>query len=181
MPTHKLTLYPKNPEFIIEQKDTLITSLKEIGFIEKHWQTPSQFLVGDKFLSLITFLGCSPYIEITPNDNHNFCYVEFAPRHDTVQFLHAPYTKAPRCRHCKYQEKQWQTIIEQWQQSKTDFVWTCPQCYKESQLHELNWRHCAGFAKEAIYIWNIFEGEAVPNDLLLETLENVTHVKWDYF
>jgi hypothetical protein len=56
----------------------LTAQLAALGLIGEAIQVDDEarFLVGDRFFQALSFLGCSPYIEITPGeDGRPFCHV----------------------------------------------------------------------------------------------------------
>jgi len=94
----KLYLYPEDPNYIIDKR-RLSLRLKEQGFVDKVL-SPNRFSVGDRFLSLLTFMGCSPDIELEPQTNAPYCYVEF--NIDTKpHFIAGSNLKNARCPHCR--------------------------------------------------------------------------------
>ena len=138
----------------------LFSLLKALELIEKKL-SPTRYSTGNNFVSLLTFMGCSPNIELEPQDDKPFCYIEIEST-QKVQFISGKNTKFPPCPHCKKPLKDT----------------SCAHCDKQIDLAKLNWRKSAFVASSWITIGNIYELEAVPNDQLLDTLKNETGVNW---
>ncbi len=156
----KLYLYPDKPKVIIELSK-LITLLSELKFINHHLGD-NRYATGDKFVSLLTFMGCSPDIELEPQEDSPYCYIEVETASKAV-FISGKNIKKAKCPHCKVDLKQ---------------PMTCPNCQETLKPETLNWRKTAFFASTWIAIGNIYELEAIPNDHFLDMLENQTGVKW---
>lgn len=155
----KLYLYPDNPMYVLNP-NKLFSLLKALELIEKKL-SPTRYSTGNNFVSLLTFMGCSPNIELEPQDDKPFCYIEIEST-QKVQFISGKNTKFPPCPHCKKPLKDT----------------SCAHCDKQIDLAKLNWRKSAFVASSWITIGNIYELEAVPNDQLLDTLKNETGVNW---
>lgn len=141
--------------------EVLLKSIKLIG--EK--LSESQYAVGDNFLSHLTFMGCSPSIELEPHPDKPYCYIEIE-NYKNRQFVSGVNLKKARCTLCKGEFK-----------SVTEKA-TCSNCQEVLELEKINWRKSAFVAKTWIIIGNIYELEAIPNDGLLDTLEKETGVEW---
>jgi hypothetical protein len=163
----KLYLYPDNPDIDFEYKqlEALLNTQELIGAEI----TNGRFATGNRFLSLLTFMGCSPDIEIYPQDDKPFCYIEIEAS-ETPRFIAGRNTSKASCPNCK-------TAIDRIPKP-IETQLNCPSCELEIELAKLNWRKSAFIAKSWIVIGNIYEFEAVPNDELLIALEKTTGVKW---
>ena len=159
----KLMLYPNDINYkanIIELEGLL----SEIGLIDKEI-TGKKFKVGDNFLSLLTFMGCSPNIELEPQKDKPFCYIELNSS-EKAQLVFGSNLKKGQCTHCKAKV------------SKISKELQCLTCAKPLELSKINWRKTAFVAQTWITIGNIYELEAIPNDALLNTLKSKTRVEW---
>jgi len=160
----KLVLYPEESgyEIDLEKLEEVLTENRFIGTeLSKY-----QYLVGDDFLSHLTFMGCSPNIELEPQtDDKPFCYIALN-RSGKSQFIAGSNLKKARCTYCKGEV------------SKLDVNALCAHCDKPLALTKINWRKTAFVAKVWITIGNIYELEAIPNDALLSTLQRTTGVQW---
>lgn len=183
MVQNKLVLYPIDTHFHVDHLPSFIDALRQIGFVGELFTQRKRggYLVGDNFFSLVTFLGCLPFVPIEPKNDEEFCYIDILPIQKEAQFLASNRLKEVRCPKCRYEEKAWQHVVEQWNKDKTDFSYTCPQCGHSTSIERLNWKRKAAITCWAIEIHGIYESEALPNDLLLDTLKQQTNVVWDYF
>lgn len=172
---HRLVLHPANPDTSCTQ-DALIHLLKEIQFIDVQ-ETPTRFQIGHKFLQQMTFLGCSPTIDIAPNGDQAYVYIEVPETRSNKQFHSGKNLKYPRCPHCKETLK---NIAEVIQQAEDPNPISCPSCHALINPINFNWRKSAFFGKSHIVIANIYEAEAVPNENLLSYLSTLTNDAWKY-
>ena len=138
----------------------------------------NKFYTGDAFLSLLTFLGCAPNINLSPKDGDNFCYIEFKEITGEAEMLGHTGSIIPLCLDCKHKLKHWQSI-KNYMLAKTSF--NCPECNTLLKISELKWRREAGYGQFYISIANIYSHEAVPSEKLLQTLEQTTGFAWHYF
>jgi len=157
----KLYIYPDeiNYQSDITALSALLNEIKVIG----QELSKKRYATGDEFLSFLTFMGCSPNIELEPQNEKPFCYIEIDSFNKPL-FITGKNTKYPNCPHCKKQLK----------------ALNCLQCNKQISLNKLNWRKSAFIASSWICFGNIYELEAIPNDELLRILEQETGLKWKY-
>ncbi len=160
----KLVIYPVTTEHS-KGLSNLEALLKDIQLIGDRL-SEDRFQVGDEFLSLLTFMGCSPNMELEPQkDGSAFCYIELNET-QSPQFVSGSNLKKARCTHCKAEV------------AKLDKKALCAQCKQPLVLDKINWRKTAFVAQSWITIGNIYELEAIPNDELLNTLHHKTGVQW---
>jgi hypothetical protein len=185
MKNGKLILHPAPPAAIPGSITDLITGLQDIGFLASPLEAApdTRYLAGDRFLQLITFLGCSPQIQLEPPEGGSldFCHVSLSGPSGMVRFVAGSMSAPPRCPRCRSKNAAWEQMIEAWHRDRAGFRWTCPSCGAASEVSRLNWRQGAGFGRFFLEIQNIFPGEAVPGDELLRTLEASTDTPWVYF
>ena len=139
---------------------TLALLLKDLKLIDKKLSS-KRYATGDDFLSLLTFMGCSPDIALEPQNDKPYCYVEINSL-DLPQFISGKNTQYPPCPHCK----------EKLESPK------CKSCHTTIDFTKLNWRKSAFVSRSWITIGNIYELEAIPSDQLLNALKNKTGVRW---
>ena len=163
----KLYLYPDTSDICIDEK--IIASLLEKKQLIGSKIAGDRYATGNEFLSLLTFMGCSPDIEIEPQDDKPFCYIEIS-KNKVTQFIAGKNTKSAPCPHCKIGI---QSIPDPEEKSMI-----CPACNGSIETRKLNWRKSAFVAKSWIRIGNIYELEAIPSDELLTALAEETGVKW---
>jgi hypothetical protein len=188
MNRNKLILHPGDPEQIPPPVAQISALLREIGFIgDASGPTEeANFLPGDRFLELITFLGCSPVVSIFTSsaggeNADRFCKIHLRGTGQTLEFLAGANVATPRCPRCRLREERWAGLIALWQEDPFGYRWTCTGCGQQALLHQLDWRQTAGFGRLFIEIWGIHAAEAVPTDPLLEALSRSGGGPWKYF
>lgn len=161
---------------------SLTDALKQLKFIDAPLNDePDTYLVGDNFLQLIIFLGCSPSVELAPSEEgKSFCHVSFIQPENTPQLITSKHTNNPRCPSCRKEMGDTANTIEQWQQDES-IQWSCPDCDFSGETKDLNWRHSAGVVSFFIEVNNIFPNEAVPSDELMSALKKASNSEWGYF
>ena len=180
----RLFIFPTNPEDSVES-DRLRQLLVKIGFLggkdgyrdeENHHVL--RFQTGDKFLLYICFLGCSPDIELEPQNDKPYIYIEISQPTDAVQFISGVNVKIPCCVRCKTTLTKLPQLLTT--REKLTNIFNCKQCDVLIDPYLLNWRKSAFFARTKFAVANIYESEAVPDDQLLTTLEKETGFSWKY-
>lgn len=162
----------------------IIIKLQELNFIglPLHEVSTSQFLVGNKFLQWITFMGCSPYVELEPNTaGKPFCHVRIAGPWPYPRLCYGSNTKGPCCLKCRKRFLQWRATLDIWEKPAADTVISCAHCGHAQNPVDLNWRREAGLGQLFIMVENIFPGEAGPVSGLLPELKDITGGYWEYF
>ena len=155
----KLFLYPENPDMTLKSHQ-LIELLAKQAFIGKKL-SDKRFSTGENFTSLLTFMGCSPNIELEPQENAPYCYIEIE-KSDFPLFISGQNLKKAKCPHCK----------------EPLSLPECPACNTVINPQTLNWRKTAFIASCWIAVGNIYELEAIPSDQLLNNLEKESGVRW---
>ena len=143
-----------------------------------------RFSAGHRFLELITFLGCSPHIEISPSKDEKtgFCYVQIAVLKTGPEYIAGGLTnRQPRCSHCRDSVPQWRTAWKRGGKNPNSVSVTCPSCGTSQALTTLHWPKDTGFAQFYLLVENIFPGEAVPVPELMALLGKFSGCDWRYF
>jgi hypothetical protein len=181
MPENLLYLCPADFDRAPVERSTLIASLRQARFIaeEMTFTDETHYHPGEQFLSLITFLGCSPVIDMGApgKTGEGFTHIEIEGPHDSPRFVSGNNLKIPRCPFCGHRFEKWQQLVE----SPALNTFNCPDCSKQLTAPQLRWRKCAGFGRLFIKVWGIFESEAVPSPELLALLEQASGSAWLYF
>ncbi len=140
------------------------------------------YLVGDSFLQHISFMGCSPHIELEPpHDDSPFCHIRVqGPLPQPVLHL-GRNAQAPRCPACRGRVDDWRGHSTAWVMQALSKCVLCPRCGSSQRPADLYWRHSAGAGRLFIHVEDVFPGEAVPVHALLKGLEKITGGAWDYF
>lgn len=178
-----LYLHPRDPQQTFDTA-AVVDVLRTAGFISDRFEFNGavHYKPGEEFLHLLTFLGCSPVVALGEPGltGDEFCHIEFTPATAQSRFIAGDNIKVPRCRHCNHRINDWTHLIEEWKSKGID-DWHCPECRHTTPLHRLKWKQCAGFGRQFIKIWGIFEGEAVPGEELMNLLRGITGGDWDEF
>ena len=175
MPTCKLIFFPANSEDIVSNE--LITEiLNDIDFIALPSYENNHYLPGENFLSLLTFLGCSPNINLLPTENESHCHISLIEHMKNPQCLGYTSTCNPKCPHCTKRISHWKT--DYWKTAGSKCI--CDKCDTESTYDKLNWKQECGFGRCGFEIAHIYPHEAVPTDQLINALNTNTDIDWDY-
>jgi hypothetical protein len=178
MAVSRLIFTPRDSTQHVEPSQ-LLQQLAQLELIRLPAYRDNHYLPGESFISLITFLGCSPSISLQPDDSDtddNHCFIAFINTSDQIQCLGYTRQSHPKCPHCRKRIADWKT--SDWQQPGAQC--RCDKCGTESEYAHLNWKHECGFGRSGFSIANIYPHEAVPTDQLLEKLQQQTGVAWDY-
>lgn len=180
--SNRLILYPQGLQTHVTPQ-ALVNCLRKCQLISAPFEFEGHvhYLAGDKFIDHISFLGCSPFIQLEPPEleGSEFCHVTLQ-FNDDVKFLGGENVRAPSCPACKARDEQVLQTTANNELSATT-PWRCPQCGVEHLLHQLNWRQTAAFSRLSVEVWGVHEGEAVPNNGLMNALAAVTDGPWAYF
>ncbi len=191
MAVHKLLLHPADPTCPQVATDVLIDCLQSIGLIGEpvRLDVETIYPAGEHFLQLITFLGCSPMIELElPADANSleagsrdgrYCHVTVTGHEGHLQFRADEHTTEPRCPQCRKPEPQWCELLYAWQQDPQRLHWSCTVCSYSGQLTDLNFRKSAGVGRNFIEIRGIYPSEAIPGETLLASLKLLTGCHWN--
>jgi len=159
-----------------------MAALQKIGFISQKInpeEAENIFFTGNKYLEYIAYMGCAPSIqfEASPNNSDNnsdFCFVKIH-NYKAARLIHSKkQARAPHCPNCK-------KPVKNWQQDISSTTIHCDLCHSTSSIEAFNWRKMAGYAQLFIEITDIFPKEAIPQQLLLDKLSNITNTGWQYF
>ena len=188
MPAHKLLLHPQATGFRAST-ERIATALREIGLVD----TPRMlgdgvfYSTGPAFLQLVTFLGCSPAIELDPpqdparvseaSASGTFCHV-FVDSHDQPRFRHDPHTPAPACPSCHRPLAGWPGLCAQARDNPLTTVWTCTACGRQGEFAALRLRRSAAIARCWVEIRGVHPAEAVPSAQFLQTLHELGGGPW---
>jgi len=178
-----LLITPADPIAVPADLAALLATLSRQGLIEapldpQHF--PDSFAVGAAYPRLLSFMGCSPYFKTEPEhpQDRDFCRLQLLGPWPQPRLLGRTADASPRCPACRKIDRGWR------QQSPTPQVdqrWHCPHCGADTQWGKLDWRRRAGFARLALVLHHIFEGEVVPGPELLATLQHQGIGPWTWF
>lgn len=189
MPAYKLILLPADPLCPPVNCEQLAGELQAIGLIGEPVALADEvfYPTGDNFLQLISFLGCSPMIELDPPADRatllaasaagKFCHL-FLTCTQSLTFRADSQCPPPRCPDCRQPVAEWHTAIETWRGNRAQCDWTCARCGFTGKLTGLLFRKTAAFGRTFIEIRGIHPSEAVPTDILLERLQRLVGGPW---
>jgi hypothetical protein len=186
MHTGRLVLTPKDPFYLPENLDRIIQRLRDIQFCADRIEglEGRHYLLGDRFMQLVAFMGCSPFINLEPTyDDQPFCHLFIQGPYAQPMFMRGRNTGAPRCESCRKRIPDWDSLLQQWQADPENFRAACPHCGHSQSPAGYNWRQSAGSGRLFLCVENIFPSEAIPSPELLKTLETGENMclAWSYF
>ncbi len=188
---YRLVLHPQNADYAPESSGIIRKILHDSEFIGGPSRLPDSrtataeqgFLAGEQFLQLLTFMGCSPNINLAPRyeGDRDYCHIVLSPIYAQVRFRSHAQDVFARCPECGRRDTDWPALIERWQTDTFLKKYVCPYCDKRMSLYDLGWRQLAGFGRFFIEVFSIFPQEGIPSGHLLSVLENACAQPWTYF
>jgi hypothetical protein len=178
----RLILFPSTPDAAPLERSRWQGVLREAGFIGDALTAmgPGHFRAGPEFLSCITFLGCSPALDLGfdeagGDELPNQYFVELPAAAEEPVMIGHP-ARPPRCPHCRAELADWSALPP----TSVLAEQACPECARTTALYRWQWRRHAGFGRYWIDVRGVHEGEAVPTDAFLSRLQSLTGALWDY-
>ena len=186
MSVGKLLLHPRSISTAPPSRAALVAAMQHLGLFGRPLTAESsspRFLAGERFLQLITFLGCSPHIDLDPpqDGKSEFCYLELLGPWRYPRFLQGPNTRPPGCPACRRKHAEWRSLVGPKFMQEGVPEWTCPACGHRAAASDWNWRQQAGIGRVFVQINSIFPSEAVPTNELMSRLEQLSGGTWQYF
>ncbi len=159
----------------------LLEAMTQMGFIgARLGGQEDAFLVGPDFLSLVAFAGCAVRIETRPGASGALCHVRLPPLAPQPCLYAGRNTRAPRCSGCRGRLSDWRARTAVWRARPESCV-VCPHCGDTSPPWCWDWKRQGGFGRRLILIEEVFPGEAVPTQSLLDGLAQVSGTRWRHF
>jgi hypothetical protein len=185
MSAGKLILHPQAALSPPPGQRALVSAVSEIGLVGEMLDSPPErqrFLAGERFLQLVSFLGCSPHIELEPptTGSDDFCYLEVLGPWAPPRLLRGRNTRPPGCPSCGRRKNGLPAQLRPWAELPEALRWKCGHCGAEHHPAQWNWRQQGGAARIALSINGIFPSEALPSDALLGTLKALNGEPWGY-
>lgn len=178
--TGRLLLRAQDP-FLLPEREFLTARLSEAGLLGPPLAGRNDaFSVGERFLQLVTFSGCSVRVELSPAGDASFCHIRFTGPFRRPVFLSGRNTRPPRCRSCRSPLWNWKEVAPAWDKAAPAPV-SCPSCGETSPPWEYDWKEKAGFGRLFIQIEEIFPGEATPTPELMALLADASGCEWRHF
>ncbi len=173
--TASLLIYPQSLEWS-DSQSVLINQLGTLGFAGDAIDTDSYY-AGEHFLDHIAFMGCAPTIRFAPEaDNKKFTHIRIHT-YDSITALVGEHAHAPGCPQCK---KGFAYTESQLEQLDINSLWICTHCQHAAAPWQYHWRKSAGFARVFIEVTDIYPKEAIPQQTLLDALQQSTGTEWQY-
>jgi hypothetical protein len=182
--TGRLVLTPESPYQIPKDLAALIADLHEIGFISAPLVgSGERYLLGDNFMQLVTFMGCSPFIQLEPGaPEQPFCHFAIDGPSTRPRLLCGKNTTPPRCANCRKRLTEWHSTFEIWRQQAPGWQANCPHCGHAQDPATYDFRQSAGCGRLFLLLENIFPQEAIPAPALLDRLKTASGGHpWHYF
>jgi hypothetical protein len=181
--TGRLILSPEDPYFVPLQPDAILNRLEKIDLIGRPLENGEGFLLGDAFMQLVTFMGCSPAIRLEPSDSGEaFCHLLSKGPYPKPRLIEGKNTQPPRCTACRKRIEDWSTLLQDWSEKEAGWTFNCPHCDDPQDPARLDFRQSAGCGRFFLLIENIFPQEAIPSPNLLNTLQQESEDQpWRYF
>jgi DNA-directed RNA polymerase subunit RPC12/RpoP len=183
--TGQLVITPEDYRYIPNDIGSLVATLDTMDFIETDMKEddPASYRLGNRFMQLVTFLGCSPAIQLEPDaEGTPYCYMVLEGPYEHPHFLNGRNTRPPRCSACGKGIDDWREQLNTSDDTLTESPITCPKCGQQQSPASCNWRQTAGFGRFFVVIENIFPQEAIPSPELLTILSQASNQQsWHYF
>jgi Zn ribbon nucleic-acid-binding protein len=189
---HKLVLCPAHIDQPAVGTAALVARLQDIGLLAAPvcHHPSSGYRAGVHFLQLVSFLGCSPAIELEPPLDPEECeracasgklvHVRFPAAGQNIRFRGDGRLPAPRCPQCRKSEEHWPELLARWRTNPRKSGWECRACGHHGRLFDLNFRQRGAFGRCFVDIWGVHPAEAVPDDALLSSLRELSGGDWKY-
>lgn len=193
MSASHLILLPGEADYPPSRRAALIEALRGLEFLGAAMDMPVDmpghchdetntgvkdgqcYQVGERFLDLLIFMGCSPAVLTDPSQarEQGFCHVYVPPAAPAPVFLAGEPLRAPRCPACAVPVPDWRTRL--W-----GGPFACPDCGEHNAPPYWIWGRRAGWARAWIEVHGVFDGEAVPGEELMRALSAPDGVQWRY-
>jgi len=141
----------------------------------------NRFLTGDGFFRHVSFAGCSPSMLLEPpgDGSDNFTHISLSGPFSHPRLVTSKHHSRPRCPHCGQRIKDWKSRIVNWQDNPAEET-QCSRCNQTSTAAMLEWRRYAACSRLLVEIHQVFPGEAVPGDRLMDELDKASRCEWRY-
>ena len=183
----KLYLHPQNSGYFPASLQDFTDACQDVGLFGEGLEPsaqilPNSFLAGIRFMSLVSFVGCSPYLKITPDfsGDADFTFISVKTSPD-LKFYSNQASRNPKCPECNSVWTDWQTIVSGRDTNTGTDTARCPDCGEYVDVTSIDWKRTAGFVRFGLIISNIFPKEAIPSDSLLDFLAEQSSCPWKYF
>lgn len=173
----KLILASGPNELQLTESMELTCALREMGLTGQCLDSgEGRFLTGNRFLQLISFVGCSTNVCLTPraSDDHAFCHLTVKGPFARPRLVRDGKSRPPLCPLCK-------ESLHDLKGCTDGRMIICGSCGRKSRPEDIAWGRGAGYGRIFIEINNVFPGEVRPVPELLMDLGRLTGTEWVYF
>jgi hypothetical protein len=160
--TGRLLLSPLDP-LLAPEPDPLCAGLAEAGLLGAPVPgIEGAYLVGERFLELVVFTGCSVQLELSPpaGGQGPFSHVRIIGPYPLPRLMSGRNTRPPRCRACRAPLRHWSGELVS---SGSDDI-RCLACGESAPLWAWDWKEQAGWGR---LFEEVFPGEATPAPALM--------------
>ena len=179
----QLVLRPADISWQPDNRQAWLDQLRQLGFLGEQVDTRhhDRFCIGEHFLQLLSFMGCSPAVEFSPAngldiDWHQFIYIYVPEALADTRWLADQQTARPACPACNKRTRDWLGKV-----TNAGDILQCPACDGSAPVCEWNWYDGGGCATQFICVVNVYPREAIPSDHFLNRLASISEVAWRYF
>lgn len=175
----RLLLAPADPQADPPARASLLDALRDMGLAGAELDAGGDiYAAGERFLDLVSFMGCSPHVDFEPPapGSEAFCHLALLGPWPEPRLFLGVNTVAPHCPQCGARIAHWRARLKR----ARDRI-TCPRCHQSTPAWGLRWRRFGGAARTAVEVRNVFPKEALPAPELLAGLARVTGGDWGYF
>ena len=181
---HQLVLYCTDLDYFPADIDHFIQQCQQMDLLAEPLNSKQNdhFFLGDRFMQYISFVGCSPFLKLKPETEHdnNFCQAMLSMPPSDIHFLSPHPSPIPRCPHCKKPLSQITKILDTWKTNKQNLAVDCQSCQVSTELYQLDWRRSAAFCRFYLAFSHIYPKEAIPSDGLINWLNDYSGQQWRY-
>lgn len=176
-----LGLVPVTPATAVAS-EPLIDALFDVGLFDGRFdfEGKTHFSLGDRFFSLVSFLGCMPYLVLDPEEGMlkgvtGFCHAEIIGPLDLPSAFATQQTRRLKCSGCgAFIDLE----LAEWKDSGIG----CANCDEIKPWGRVRLGDTGAFARSALLIHGVHRAEAVPGQELMETLKKISGgVSWRHF
>lgn len=180
--TGSLLLHPADPGAPPPAATAVAQVLDTLGLIGDPLGPPGAFRVGPEFLRHVTFLGCAPHLVLEPpaDGRTTFSHVVIAGPFREPRLVVGTNTVAPRCPGCRTRFGGWRDVLADWVAEPLAVRALCATCGAIHRPADLDWRDGAATGRLFVAVQNVFPGEAVPGEGLLQALGGLGAGAWRY-
>lgn len=177
--TGRLVLTTADPR-VAPEREPVLRVLRQAGFIaEPLIDDPDAFEVGPHLLELLSFTGCAVVLPRASPGGLG-CEVRIRGPAPTPRLMWGRNTRGPRCPGCRTRLQGWRERIPIWE-ARPFLVQPCPSCGGMDPPWRWDWKQGGGFGRLFVLVEEVFPGEAVPTQGLLERLSGAGGSGWRHF